>query len=65
MQAVTRGTGYRESGGVYDDMKANFGMIPNFFKAQAAVDPEWAELNWFRVKRIMLGRVVWTARQRR
>lgn len=39
---------------VYTDIKARFGMVPNFFKAQAAIDPEWLELNWQRVKHVML-----------
>jgi len=39
---------------LYDDIRAGFGMVPNFFKAQAAVDPEWAELNWRRTQKIML-----------
>jgi uncharacterized peroxidase-related enzyme len=39
---------------VYADIKATFGMVPNFFKAQAAVDPQWLALNWQRVKHIML-----------
>ncbi|MBI2440160.1 MAG: carboxymuconolactone decarboxylase family protein [Lentisphaerae bacterium] len=39
---------------VYADIKAKFGMVPNFFKAQAAVDPEWLALNWQRVKHVML-----------
>jgi len=39
---------------VYDDIKSTFGMVPNFFKAQAAVDPDWMEQNWNRVKRIMV-----------
>ena len=39
---------------VYADIEANFGMVPNFFKAQAAVDADWLELNWKRVKHIML-----------
>ncbi|MFH7321541.1 hypothetical protein ACHHRT_13190 [Desulfurivibrio sp. D14AmB] len=29
-------------------------MVPNFFKAQAAIDPDWALNNWARVKQIML-----------
>jgi len=29
-------------------------MVPNFFKAQAAVDPEWLEMNWQREKKIMI-----------
>lgn len=39
---------------LYDDIRAKFGMVPNFFKAQAAVDPDWALNNWSRVKQIML-----------
>jgi uncharacterized peroxidase-related enzyme len=39
---------------VYADIKAHFGTIPNFFKAQAAIDPEWLNLNWQRTKHVML-----------
>ena len=39
---------------IYREIKAAFGMVPNFFKAQAALDPEWLELNWNREKKIML-----------
>ncbi|MBC8555980.1 MAG: carboxymuconolactone decarboxylase family protein [Candidatus Brocadiales bacterium] len=39
---------------IYDDIKSKFGMVPNFFQAQAAVDHEWLELNWNREKKIML-----------
>ena len=39
---------------IFQDIKARFGMVPNFFKAQAAVDGDWLELNWNRVKKIML-----------
>ena len=39
---------------VYEDIQKSFGMIPNFFKAQAAVDPNWLELNWQREKQIMI-----------
>jgi len=39
---------------IYDEIKSKFGMVPNFFQAQAAVDPEWLELNWNREKKIML-----------
>ncbi|MGB3096864.1 MAG: carboxymuconolactone decarboxylase family protein [Candidatus Deferrimicrobiaceae bacterium] len=39
---------------IYQEIKAAFGMVPNLFKAQAAVDPEWLELNWNREKTIML-----------
>jgi AhpD family alkylhydroperoxidase len=40
---------------ILEEIEAAFGMVPNFFRAQAAVDPEWLELNWNREKRIMLG----------
>ncbi len=39
---------------VYDDIKKNFGMVPNLFKAMAAADPEWLAINWQREKTIML-----------
>ncbi len=39
---------------VFDEIQDAFGMVPNFFKAQAAVDPEWLEVNWNREKLIML-----------
>ncbi len=39
---------------VFDEIQNTFGMVPNFFKAQAAVDPEWLEVNWKREKLIML-----------
>jgi len=39
---------------VFDEIRDTFGMVPNFFKAQAAVDPQWLELNWQRQKLIML-----------
>jgi uncharacterized peroxidase-related enzyme len=39
---------------VLTEIKRTFGMVPNFFKAQAAVDPDWLELNWNREKVIML-----------
>lgn len=38
---------------IFDDIRSNFGMVPNFFRAQAGVDPEWLELNWNRWKVIM------------
>ncbi len=38
---------------IFEDIKKNFGMVPNFFRAQA-VDPEWLSLNWEREKAIML-----------
>ena len=39
---------------IYEEIQEAFGMVPNFFKAQAAVDPEWLELNWQREKKIMI-----------
>ena len=39
---------------VYGEIKEAFGMIPNFFAAQGAVDEKWLELNWNREKQIML-----------
>lgn len=39
---------------LFDEIQASLGMVPNFFKAQAAVDSEWAATNWSRVKQIML-----------
>ena len=39
---------------ILDEIKSAFGMVPNFFKAQAAVDADWLELNWKREKAIML-----------
>ena len=39
---------------IFKEIEAAFGMIPNFFKAQAEVDPDWLELNWNREQKIML-----------
>ncbi len=39
---------------VFDEIKEAFGMVPNFFLAQGAVDPDWLELNWNREKKIMI-----------
>ncbi len=39
---------------IYEEIEEAFGMVPNFFKAQAAVDTEWLELNWQREKKIMI-----------
>ncbi|OCC14870.1 4-carboxymuconolactone decarboxylase domain/alkylhydroperoxidase AhpD family core domain protein [Dissulfuribacter thermophilus] len=39
---------------LYDEIKESLGMVPNFFKAMAAVDPIWAKTNWERAKHIML-----------
>lgn len=38
---------------VYEEIKKDFGMIPNFFKAQAAVSPDWLECNYEKWKLIM------------
>mgnify|MGYP006307005209 CR=1 FL=1 len=38
---------------LYEEIRDRFGMVPNFFRAQAAADPEWLELNWNRWKQIM------------
>lgn len=38
---------------IFQEIEAAFGMVPNFFKAQAAADPDWLELNWTRWKGIM------------
>jgi AhpD family alkylhydroperoxidase len=39
---------------ILNEIKTAFGMVPNFFKAQADVDPDWLELNWKREQKIML-----------
>ena len=39
---------------VYAEIKEAFGMVPNLFLAQGAVDPDWLELNWQREKQVML-----------
>ncbi len=39
---------------ILDEIQNTLGMIPNFYKAQAEVDPVWLELNWNRMKAIML-----------
>ena len=39
---------------VYAEIEDEFGTVPNFFKAQAAVDADWLEVNWQREKLIML-----------
>jgi uncharacterized peroxidase-related enzyme len=39
---------------LYEEIKASMGMVPNFFKAQAAVDGDWAATNWKRVQQILL-----------
>ena len=39
---------------IYADIESKFGVVPNLFKAMAAADPDWLELNWNREKKIML-----------
>lgn len=39
---------------VLDEIEQVMGFVPNFFKAQADVDPHWLELNWLRFKQTML-----------
>lgn len=40
---------------IYDEIRESFGgLVPNLFKAMAAVDPDWLEENWRREQRIML-----------
>ncbi len=39
---------------IYGAIEKSFGMVPNFFKAQGAVDPNWLALNWQREKQIMI-----------
>ena len=39
---------------VLTEVIAEFGRVPNFFQAQAMVDPAWLEINWQRTKQILL-----------
>lgn len=39
---------------ILEEIRRAFGMVPNFFQAQADADPAWLELNWKREKAIML-----------
>ena len=39
---------------ILDEIEAIFGVVPNFFKAQASINSDWLELNWNREKKIML-----------
>ena len=36
---------------VFSDIKQTFGMIPNLFKAMAAADPGWLEMNRYSGKK--------------
>lgn len=38
---------------MFEEIQQSFGMVPNFFRAQAAMDPDWAEMNWMRWKSIV------------
>ena len=38
---------------IFNEITTHFGMVPNFFRAQADADPAWLELNWNRWKLIM------------
>ena len=38
----------------FSEIKEEFGMVPNFFKALAAHDPHWLAMNWEREKAIMI-----------
>lgn len=42
-----------EANTVLQEIKDVFGMVPNFFNAQATADVDWLELNWTRWKAIM------------
>ena len=35
---------------IFEDIRSHFSMAPNFFRAQAAKDPEMLESNWQRWK---------------
>jgi len=39
---------------IYAEIKEKMGVLPNLFKAIAAQDETWLELNWEREKRIMI-----------
>ena len=53
-QFITENQATGKAKEVYEDIKNNFGMVPNLFKAMAASDPGWLEMNWQREKAIML-----------
>lgn len=38
---------------IFEEINSALGMVPNFFRAQAALDADWLELNWMRWKSIM------------
>jgi uncharacterized peroxidase-related enzyme len=39
---------------LYEEIEDRFGDVPNFFKAQGEIDPDWMELNLDRWEQIML-----------
>lgn len=39
---------------IYDEIRSALGLVPNLFKAQAAIDEDWLELNRRREQLIML-----------
>lgn len=41
---------------ILDEIKNTFGVVPNFFRAQATLDLDWFELNRNCKKRIMLSK---------
>jgi len=38
---------------IYEEIRARFGKVPNFFRAIAGADPEWLALTWQRWKQVM------------
>jgi uncharacterized peroxidase-related enzyme len=38
---------------LYDEIRDRLGMVPNFFRALAAADPDWLRMSWNRWKTIM------------
>lgn len=49
---------------IYKDIKNNFSMVPNLFKAMAAIDPNWLELNWYRENKSCSKPVRWIKNKR-
>lgn len=43
-----------EAQAILDEIERELGMVPNFYKAQAAVNAQWLKLNWTRYKTIVL-----------
>ena len=38
---------------LYEEIRDRLGMVPNFFRALAAADPDWLRMSWNRWKQIM------------